>query len=135
MGNPLPQPAAPAAPPPLGAPAAGASAWGALPEPLLLLALGHLAETEDPAALAAAHRVCRSWRHAAQLATRSLRFAGAPPDTERLRLCFPNVAALSLERMQLAPKELAHVAGLTRLTALHLRWALPGHAAAVAHRP
>ncbi len=111
-------------PPALGAPAsAGAPArarWEALPEPLLLLALSHLAEEGD-AALAAAHLVSRAWRRAVQLALRSLRFAGAPPDTERLRLAFPYATCLTLERMQLAPKQMANVAGLTRLTALHMR--------------
>lgn len=108
-------------PPPLGAPAAGASAWSGLPEPLLLLILSHLAEADDSTTLAAAHLVSASWRRAVQLATQSLQFTGAPPDTERLRLAFPNLAALTLERMQLSPKQVAHVAGLTRLTALHLR--------------
>ena len=111
-------------PPALGAPArAGAPAparWEALPEPLLLLALSHLAEEGD-VALAAAHLVSRAWRRAVQLAARSLRFAGAPPDTERLRLAFPYATCLTLERMQLAPKQMANVAGLTRLTALHMR--------------
>lgn len=113
--------AGPPAPPPLGAPAGAPARWSALPEPLLLLILSHLADKGDPAHLAATHLVSRAWRHATQLAARSLRFAGAPPDTERLRLAFPYVTCLTLERMQLAPKQMANVAGLTRLTALHMQ--------------
>lgn len=113
--------AGPPAPPPLGAPAGAPARWSALPEPLLLLILSHLTDEGDPAHLAAAHLVSRAWRHATQLAARSLRFAGAPPDTERLRAAFPYLTCLTLERMQLAPKQMANVAGLTRLTSLHMR--------------
>ena len=109
------------APPPLGASMTGAPArWAALPEPLLLLILSHLAEAGDPT-LADAHLVSRAWRHGVQLAARSLRFEGAPPDTERLRIAFPYLASLTLEHMQLAPKQMANVAGLSRLTALQMR--------------
>ncbi|PRW57473.1 regulatory subunit [Chlorella sorokiniana] len=120
MAAPAGLPVAGLPPPPALAAASGAPRWGALPEPLLLLILSHLADDNDPA-LAAAHLVSRAWRHGAQLAARSLRFAGAPPDTERLRLAFPYVNSLTLERMQLAPKQMANVAGLTRLTVLHMR--------------
>ena len=77
----LPPPAL--APPPALPPAVDSGdGWGAgLGEPLLLLIFANL-EQQD---IAAAHLVGRAWRDAARLSTRSLRFSGQPPDTERLK--------------------------------------------------